>query len=268
MQNLSIFSYPSFSITPQANLVAEFVLGAAALVSVGYCLSIMRRDRVIWPLWMAIGAAIMTIWETIVNLFEHIAYPSEGARIILDGWLGRDIPLYCFLIYICYFGGPGVWLYQRILNGIGRSELVKISVATIVACATFEPIIVYMGWWQYYGVQPFNWTGLPMHWWFSNALAVIFIPSACAMIRRHILSSDGQTWVFVPLMIMACWTAKSVDMPIIFAFYATDSVLWLSLASLATTALAVMAMYGIIRAVSLIPSTEEMRREYASTQIA
>jgi hypothetical protein len=251
MDNISTFSYPSWAISPQTNLAAELVMGAGALASLIYCIHIARRDRVVWPLWMFIGAGVMTIWETIVNLFEHIAYPSEGARIILDGWLGRDIPLYCFLIYLCYFAGPGAWLYQRILGGVSRSELTRIAAITIIACATFEPIAVYFNLWTYYGTHPFNWTGLPMHWWFSNAVTVLFVPAACAMLRKHVLTCDAQTFIFVPFMIMACWTSKSIDMPIIFAFYATTDIVWLSVASLATMALALLAMSGIIRAVSI-----------------
>jgi len=251
MEHLSVFSYPHWAITPISNLIAELTMGSGALASLVYCIHVVRRDRVIWPLWMFAGAGVMTIWETVVDLFEHIAYPSDGARIVLYHWLGRDIPLYCFFIYLCYFAGPGAWLYQRILEGLTKAQFIKIILVTILACATVEPILVHFDWWTYYGAHPFNWTGLPMHWWFSNATTVVFVPTACAVLRKHVLAGDAQTWIFVPFMIMACWSAKAVDLPVIFAFYATTDMLWLSLAALSTIVLALLALCGIVRAVAV-----------------
>jgi len=133
----------------------------------------------------------------------------------------------------------------------------------VLAAALFEPLPVALGWWRYYGNQPFNFTGLPLNWWFTNATCVMFVAATLYLVRKYLLTGDSRTWVFAPLTLMALWASKCTDIPMVWLMSNTDSTLLRCVGSVGSIALSMGLMWGIVRAVAVdrgTPSDREPAR--------
>lgn len=153
------------------------------------------------------------------------------------------------------------------MEGVTRRQLVKYMGVTVLGCAAFEPIFIALDWWNYYGDQPLDWTELPAHWWFTNAECLVFVTATLYLVRKHLLTSDHQTWVFAPLTLLALWAAKCTDIPLVYVIQTSNSMLVITIASLGTIAIAVFLMYGIVRAIA-VPEPGQRPRAVAKTRAA
>jgi len=245
--------YPSFqpdwSISATSSLAAELVFGVGALASMGYCVVVARREHKVWPYWVILGSMLTMLWEPFTDMLLDCGYP-RGPRMAVN-LFGHDIPLYIFFVYVFYFAPAVAWLYLRLLQGVTQRQFWTYSGAMVLTCAAFEPAPIALGWWRYWGNQPLNFTGLPMHWWFTDATCIVAVPVAMYLIRKHLLSSDRQTWIFAPLMLMVVWASKSVDIPLVWVMSNTESLPLRTLASLGSITLSVALMWGMGRAVGV-----------------
>lgn len=223
------------------------ILSIGAIASLGYCVHLSVKLRKAWPIMFGIGTGIMSIWECFVDLFEHIAYPDVGG-ITLFTFMGRGISILCTLIYFCYFAGFGAWLINKFLNGVNKRFYWTLVVVSIIMCATFEPIIVALGYWDYYGLHPLHFLPLPTHWWFSNALVCVFLPVICALIKKYILTTEKFTWLFLLIPLLVCWCSKGSDIFMYIAFYSwPDDLTALNVAAIVTIAICLMVFIGMSR---------------------
>ena len=259
---------PDWSISATSSLVAELVFGIGALLSIGYCASVARREHKVWPIWVIVGSMLTMLWEPFTDLLLDCGYP-RGPRVAVN-LFGHDIPLFIFFVYVFYFAPAVVWLYLRMQEGVTQRQFWKYSGVMVLACALFEPLPIALGWWHYLGNQPLNFTGLPMHWWFTNATCVIAVPVAMYLIRKHLLSSDRQTWIFAPLMLMVVWASKSVDIPLVWVMSGTESSTLRTLASLGTITLSLAVLWGMARAVGVDWHAADDRGavDFAHTEVA
>jgi hypothetical protein len=258
---------PDWSISATSSLAAEIVFGAAGLASIGYCVNVARREHKVWPLWVIVGSMLTMLWEPFTDMLLDCGYP-RGPRFMIHNWFGHDVPLYIFFVYIFYFALPVTWLYQRLEAGATQRQLWKYTGVLVLAAALFEPLPVALGWWRYWGNQPLNFTGLPLNWWFTNGTCVMASAVALYLVRRHLLSSDRQTWVFAPLMLLALWASKCPDIPMVWMMSNTQSTLLRTLGSLGTMVLSLGLLWGMIRAVAVDwhPASERQRYPTASEQ--
>jgi len=238
---------PDWSVSSTSSLAAELAFGIGALVSIGYCLHIARREHKVWPIWVVLGSMLTMLWEPFTDMLLDCGYPT-GPRMAVT-LFGHHIPLYIFFVYVFYFAPAVTVLYLQLERGVTQRQFWKYSLIMIATCAVFEPIPVALGWWRYWGDQPLNFTGLPMHWWFTDATCIVAVPVAMLLIRRHLLSSDRQTWTYAPLMLMVVWASKSVDIPLVWVMSNSNSQPLRTLASLGSIVLSLALIWGMARAV-------------------
>jgi hypothetical protein len=245
--------YPQFqadwTISATSSLAAEIAFGVGALGSIAYCVNVGRRERKWWPLWVILGSMLTMLWEPFTDLLLDCGYP-RGPRVAVN-LFGHDIPLYIFFVYVFYFAPAVTWLYLRLEKGTTQRQFWKYSAVMVLTCAVFEPLPTALGWWRYWGNQPLNFTGLPMHWWFTDATCVVAVPVAMHLIRKYLLNSEGQTWIFVPLMLPAVWASKCADIPLVWVMSNTESMPLRTLASLSSIAISVALLWGMARAVAV-----------------
>lgn len=243
---------PIYGISGGSQLAAELVMGFFALVALGYCVWLARRERKIWPLMVLLGAAPMTMWESMQNIVTHVVYPEIGQHTAFEIY-GRPMPIYLVLLYVCYFGIWVPMLMKKFEDGVSVKQVMKYYFITVVFAAAFEPIPVHgFKWWTYYGDnQPLKFFAIPIWWFFVNAMVIVGIAAIFAAVRKHVLTADWQSAVFIPASLLACaGLHQSAGVPV----YAAIGSGWSSAAtipaSLLSCGVAVIWVYLLARLVA------------------
>lgn len=253
---IQTFDHPLWSIGSGEQLTAELLFGAAALAALVYCVRVSLRRGQKWPLFVFGGAALTVVYEPLNNLLGHCAYPEVGQHTYID-MFGRQIPLFIGFVYMFYFAAPVTWLMQRYEAGISARRLAKYYAVGVVLCAAFEPVFcngdIGLKWWHYYGDnQALAFTGLPMWWWFVNPMCVFANAYVFHLLRKHVLTSDAQTALFVPLGLLCviAWHLTA-GLPMYITIIGTDGKTLTTLATFGSIAIAGMYMWIIGRTVTV-----------------
>ena len=232
--------YPIFGIAAGAVYSAYLIFGVAALATLLYCIRVARREHQPWPLAVFGGSALLVSYEPFNNFLAHCAYATGPNQHEMLTWFGQHVPWMTWLIYMFYFAFAVPLLVQWLDRGMTVKTFIKFYACVVAACAAFEPLFcnVHAGirWWYYYGDnQAFNFTGLPMFWWFANAMVVVGMGVIFHLLKKHVFTNKAQQWLFVPLAPLVLFAVHgSASAPVFIAIQSTDSKLLSSLATLAT----------------------------------
>jgi hypothetical protein len=258
-----VSDYPVFSISSGAQTASELLFGGAALLALLYCVRVARRRRELWPLCVFGGSALLVTYEPFNNLLAHCAYPTPGQHTAVS-YLGQHVPVSTWFIYMFYFSVAVPFLMQRLEAGVTMRQFGRYYAFGVLFCAAFEPLFanVHLGvrWWYYYGDnQALNFTGLPMFWWFANAMVVMATAVIFHLLRRHVLTSDRQSLLFVPLAPLILFGVHgSAGIPVFIATTSTSGKTWTTLATLGAIAISGMYVWLMAKAVA-VPATAPAR---------
>jgi hypothetical protein len=199
------FDRPFYGVSAGSQLAAELVMGFGALAALVYCILLARRERKIWPVMVLLGAAPMTMWEPMQNIVTHVIYPEDGMHVAFEIF-GRPMPIYLVLLYMTYFGIWVPFLMKKFEDGVSVKQVMTYYLVTVAFATAFEPIPVHMfRWWTYYGEnQPLKFFGIPIWWFFVNAMVIVGIAAIFAAVRKHVLTADWQSVAFVPASLLVC----------------------------------------------------------------
>jgi hypothetical protein len=246
---------PIYGISAGSQLAAELVMGLGALAALVFCVWLSRRERKIWPLMVLIGAAPMTMWEPMQNIVTHVVYPEIDQHTAFEIY-GRPMPVYLILLYVTYFG---IWvplLMKKFEEGVTVKQVMKYYFGTVVFAAAFEPIPVHVfKWWTYYGDnQPLKFFGIPIWWFFVNAMVIVGIAAIFAAVRKRVLTADWQSVVFIPAAYLVCaGLHQSAGVPAYAAIGSGWSGAVTIPASLLSCGIAVVWVYLLARLVAVPP---------------
>jgi hypothetical protein len=246
-----VVEYPSFSISASAQTTAEVVFGGAALVALVYCVSVARRERKVWPLAVFGGSMLLVSYEPFNNLLGHCAYPTPSHDPMLT-YLGQHVPVSTWFIYMFYFSVAVPFVMLKLEQGIMMRQLWKYYAVAVVLCGAFEPVFanVHLGmrWWFYYGSnQALNFTGLPMFWWFANAMVVLVTAMIFHLLRKHLFDRDWQSLSFIllePLILFGIH--GSAGIPYYVTITSTTGKTWTTIGTLGSIAISAfyVALFG------------------------
>jgi hypothetical protein len=262
-------SFPAFTTSSGSQLAAEILFGLAALVTVGYCANVSRRERAAWPMFVAVGAALTIFYEPFNNVLGHCGYPTDQHTLLHS--LGRNIPWFIGFVYTFYFGIPVTWLVQRFDRGVTGRQLARYYAVAVVICAAFEPYFVHLNLWRYYGDnQALNMTGLPAFWWFANPMCVFAVATVVHLLRWHVLTRQAQSAIFMPLGVLTVFASHgSASIPVFMAVNGTTGRFWTTLATVATIGLSAMYMWLIARLVCIrVPAAPPQVRASAAPRVS
>jgi len=252
---------PIWGFSSGEQTVAELVFGGAALAALIYCIVVARRERKLWPLAAFGGSMLLVTYEPFNNFLGNCAYPTIGQHTFIS-YLGRDVPVYTWFIYMFYFSVAVPFLMKRFEAGVTMRQLWKYYAVAVVLCAAFEPLFVSTGvglhWWEYFGAnQPLNFTGLPMWWWFANAMVVCVTAMIFHLLKTHVFTSDRQSVLFVPLEPLILFAVHgSAAVPVYIAVKSSHGTTWTTLATLATVAISGLYVWLFGKAVTRRPQAE------------
>jgi hypothetical protein len=194
-----------YAISAGSQLAAELAFGVGALLALVYCVHLARKERKIWPLMVWLSGAPMTLWEPMQNIVTNVVYPADGQHTAFEIY-DLKMPVYLVLLYVTYFGLTVPWIMRRIEAGVTVGWLMKVYFAMVAFAAAFEPVPVHvMDWYTYYGDnQPLEFFGIPIWWFFVNAMVIVGLAIIFAALRKHVLTADWQSVAFVPAALLVC----------------------------------------------------------------
>lgn len=245
-----------YAISAGSQLTAELVFGTGAVLALVYCAYLARKERKIWPLMVWLSGGVMTLWEPMQNIVTNVVYPADGqhtAFVIYD----LKMPVYLVLLYMTYFGLTVPWIMRRIEAGVTVGWLLKVYLAMVAFAAAFEPVPVHiMGWYHYHGDnQPLEFFGIPIWWFFVNAMVIVGLSIIFAAVRKHVLTADWQSVVFVPAALLVCGGLHhSAGIPVYTAIGSGWGIAITIPMSLISCGLAVVWVYLLARLVAVDPT--------------
>jgi hypothetical protein len=211
------------------------------------------------PFAFLLGGALTIAYEPIVDVLG-MCYLPENYQWTLLTVLDRDIPVYAILVYTAFFGGFATAGWNHLKSGRSANGLwTKYVVAILINTFLFEtPAVSIFSVYTYYGKQPFDFWGFPLWWPFVNtagpliAGAIVFLLAGRFNVAGAKLLAIAV--VAVPLMDGAVngaaayptWVALNSDVP--------TWVAWI--AGALTVSLAILIMWGAIRAVSRLDRSD------------
>jgi hypothetical protein len=239
--------YPKLAVSSNSQTTAVVVFGLAAVLSLLYCVVVARRERKAWPLYVFGGSMLLVAYEPINNFLGHCVYPTPSHFTMLT-YLGQHVPVSTWFIYMFYFSVAVPFVMRRLEQGISARQLARYYVAAVLLCGAFEPVFasVHLGvrWWWYYGSnQALDFTGLPMFWWFANAMVVLVMAMTFHLLRRHLFTKDWHCLVFIPLApLILIGVHLSAGTPYYIAITSTTGTLWSTVGALASIAISIFYM--------------------------
>ena len=259
--------YPVFGIAAGEMYAAYWIFGVAALATLLYCIRVARRERQPWPLAVFGGSTLLVTYEPFNNFLAHCAYPTGPNQHEMLTWFGQHVPWMTWLIYMFYFSLAVPLLVQRLDRGMTVKSFVKFYACMVAACAAFEPLFcnVRAGirWWYYYGDnQAFDFTGLPMFWWFANAMVVVGMGVIFHLLKKHVFTNNAQQLLFVPLAPLVLFAIHgSASAPVFIAIQSTDSELLSSLATLVTIGISLFYVWLMAKSACVTRAASAAHRD-------
>lgn len=220
------------------------------LPCVGFLAFALRRgwrDRDWLALAFFVGGALNVPSEGIVDVLGACWFPSHGQWTAIT-LLGRPLPVFLVVAYPWFIGGQGYVVYRMLQRGAGRVELWRWWAAVMVIdLLLVQTPGLSMGMYSYYGPQPGDVLGLPLHWLAVDAAAPMLSGVLVFRLRRYL--SGWRQIALVPLLagnygLAHVWLSWPVWLAIAGRWPA--SVSWI--ATLASFALAATAVWAIITA--------------------
>ncbi|MEQ9565161.1 MAG: hypothetical protein RLN85_04995 [Pseudomonadales bacterium] len=224
----------------------------SAAVMLYFVISICRREKVVYPIFLLIGAAACTFHEPFVSLLGHFHYPEIGQRTAFH-LLGIAIPLFHPIIALSYMGSIVIWTFVKLENRqlSLRTWWSFFAITTLFALA-FEPPLIYAGLWRYFGDnQSLMLFGFPVIWSIANAAALMTVGLVSYLIWNDLLErkSSWSLAFIVPLLLFACHVP--IVSPVYIALNSTESVLLNNLAAALSATFSVALVYLGSRVLSL-----------------
>lgn len=232
---------------------ANLLFGGVALLALVYCVRVARRQNQLWPVWVFAGSALLVAYEPFNNFLANCTYPENQTTVI--SYLGRDVPLFIWFVYMFYFSFAVPFLVQKFEQGITMRTLAKYYAVVISVVAAFEPLFCNrawdLQWWYYFGAdQPLRVLGFPMWWWVANSMIVVTTAAIVFLLKKHVFAKGWQTVGIVPIVPLALFGVHgSAAIPVYIATKTGSSEVWTTIASLGTMALSAFYLFIFAKAV-------------------
>lgn len=227
-------------------------VGLAVLIAFGIRQLIVRRSPVL--LAATIGGGLCIILEPFWDVLGLGLFYSNGVPTSVS-IAGRTLPLWQFFAYFAYAGLTCYFFYWVSMTGLTARRVRNAVLGTFALNLAIELPITAMGVYEYFGPQPFNPTGFPLWWLFTNAGGMLSGLVIAELVRRK-----GQ-WAGIAAVLIVPSAFGGWEMMTgwpIYAALSSGKGLWVTYpAAVLTAALSLALMRGVYEVASLVRATED-----------
>jgi hypothetical protein len=222
-------------MTVDAAMEAAFtiVCGLPALVVVVLTVrAVLRKRDFVMPVLLLAGILGMFI-EPILDYMGGVWWPVEGSWEAFN-LVGVNIPVLVTLVYPWLLGGQAYWTYRSFERGMTERRLWKLVGIFAVNDIVLETIgIKVLGAYAYFGVQPFNFWGLPLWYVPCNAIGPVVAGALTYVLRRRL--TGIRLLAATPLLTMGyLGTYAAIGFPVWISLNSGWTILPATLAGLVT----------------------------------
>ena len=182
--------------SPEAAYTTFYALFAlSTALTVGWLALRARRERTWQPLAAMLGGlAVGAVVPPVYNALTKVWFPSNIPVPFVEAF-GMQDPLFDVLGYAVFIGFGGYVLLTQLRAGHGARAVYLTFLWWGVADLLLEIPFLEWGMYQYYGDQPFEIAGFPLHWVFLNGLVPVLAGGLMyAVTDRWPGSQRGETW--------------------------------------------------------------------------
>ena len=246
---------PQYQMPLAAQAWALWIFGALAVLTLLWAAWRSRVEGSITPLLYAIGGGITCVLEPILARMSDAAHAQVGQITAYEAW-GLTIPWHAAISYTFYFGLAYILLIPPFRDRTYTARKIwLILVAIIVSAWLYEAPLIRIGFWHYYGDQPWQFFDLMPVWWTVASAAMLLVPTTL-IARFDALLTGWRKLIVVLLAPMGSVAgAAAVCWPIWLALNspASDLVQWL--AATLSIGLSILTVWLIIPLIAR-PETE------------
>ncbi|MEQ8743620.1 hypothetical protein [Parasphingorhabdus sp.] len=230
---------PDMIMPETAQFWTLLVFGTAAFATFLYALWQMRRNHTVYPLWLLLGAIVASTYETLDNTLGHVYYPITG-QISIYEILGIPLPLFTFFVYFFYIGATVIWVFSLLdSKSIDNRSWWTIYGFTVLGALIFEPPMLALGLWNYYGDnQSLVFLGFPIWWAIVNPASVIMVALVSYLIWDLLLERKYTILLSAIVPILLYGIHGGISAPIYMTINSTSSAVINNLAAVASILLA------------------------------
>lgn len=233
-----VVSTPSDQIPrSQAELVVTLIVGAVWLGCLVFAIrsGVRRRDPL--GLLLMAGGALAVLQEPVVDVLGYVWVRSD---LTVFTTFGRPMPVWAVLAYSIFWGfQPYAW-WVLADRGLSRPLFRWMVVACFAVNLVIEWPILATGIYTYYGDQPFEILGFPLHWLFVNGVGVIATATVVVANRRWFTGWRVLMVVLVPPVATPGMSLAS-GLPVFSALHSSfDSLLVTSAGALMSATIAIV----------------------------
>lgn len=153
-----------------AATVATFTV---ALAAVAYVVVLWRRERIVWPIFLAVSGAVTSLMEP---LFDHLygLWFTERGQWHLYTTFESPQPIWVPAAYLALYGGVAVFIARTIAKRPAMRTVWTLY-AGVVAMALVAEILYVRVFdvYSYQGPQPYVVLGYPVFLAFTNAMSAL-----------------------------------------------------------------------------------------------
>ena len=244
MNMLALAQPPIDMTTPQGaydtvQVIMWVLVGLAVVASIYF----WRRDGVPTALLLMAGGLVCSLNEALADILGKVWFPT-------DQWAGytlldRAVPMWVVLAYVLFFGFF-VYVIAEIFDRKPSHRAMWLGIVAFwVANSLLEMPILASDVYQYYGRQPLELGGFPLTWLTINVLGVL--GAAVVVVRFRPWFTGVRQLFLLPLVFMTYMASWTLAMPHFWAVNSDLSTAWMTVASLVSVSLQIVAIDVLIK---------------------
>lgn len=206
-----------------------FTLALAAVCAALVAWSLLSWRRTGSPLELVLlaGGALATLNEPLHNIHNGLFHPAIGQWTVFTAY-DRPIPLWAIFGYTLYFGFGAIGLSRSLRSGVTLRRFWSTVGAVFVVNLLIEIPILGADLMRYYGPQPFEVLGLPLHQLVFNGLGALVVAAPLVFLPQ--LFEGARTALALLLPVLGYFASQAVGMGFFLAFSsdAPHGVIWLA----------------------------------------
>jgi hypothetical protein len=161
------------AVSAAGQWVATVLTFGLAAVVVGWIAMICRRERILWPIIVAVSGVLTCLMEPLFDSLYGLWFISKGQWHLYTTF-GSAQPIWVPAAYLTFYGGATVFIARFIARRpTMRTVWLMYGFIVVMAIIAEMTYVSVLGVYQYRGPQPFVVLGYPIFLGFTNAMSAL-----------------------------------------------------------------------------------------------
>lgn len=221
MRDLAVPPY-GLELDTAMQTLATAVLWGGTILLLLYAVKMARDERSPFPVLLVVAVAIGSIIEPLYDIAYHLYWLDDGEQWTLFTGFGLPQPIWVMPAYVMVFGLPALLLYRRLAAGATLRFIFGFAALTACTTAIFEITAINLDLYKYYGEQPMQIAGYPLHIAFMEAAQITGFAVLAAVLELRATRNVHHLALFVIFPANFAFDTLGAGFPTIMAINTPD----------------------------------------------